>query len=58
MHLIALAAATNGAGGALIPSISIFNTAATACRLLVNLTAPTLRPGDVHDRPALGMPAA
>lgn len=37
-HSIALAPGTNGAGGALIPSISIYNTAATACRLQVNLT--------------------
>jgi hypothetical protein len=38
VNSIALAAGTNGAGGALIPSISIYNTAATACRLRVNLT--------------------
>jgi hypothetical protein len=38
MNRIALSAATNGAGGALLPSISIYNTAAIACRLRVNLT--------------------
>jgi hypothetical protein len=38
IYSIALAPGTNGAGGALIPSVSIYNTAATACRLRVNLT--------------------
>jgi hypothetical protein len=56
MHLVALAAATNGAGGALIPSISIYNTAATACRLRVNLTF-SVRGGSGEALPIRGNPA-
>ena len=37
-HSIALAANSNGAGGSLTPSISIFNTGPTACRFRGNLT--------------------
>jgi hypothetical protein len=55
MYSIALAAATNGAGGALIPSISIFNTAASACRLRVNLTF-SVREGSGKILPIRGNP--
>jgi hypothetical protein len=56
MHRIALAAATNGAGGALLPAISIYNTAATACRLQVNLTF-SVRDGSGKALPVRGNPA-
>jgi hypothetical protein len=53
---LALAANTNGAGGALTPSVSIFYTGSSPCRLRANVTF-TIRDSNGKLLPVRGNPA-